>query len=75
MERSKEYFMVAMLTAVASISIVSLYKKYKGELETPRGISIQRASIRNSSLQNMEEGPNILNALYIHAQESAKQGI
>ena len=84
MER-KEYFIAAMLTAVTSIGVVALYRNLKSKpgVESPRGISIQRASIRHSRTINhdnteaqsmIEEGPTILNALYIHSQESARQG-
>jgi hypothetical protein len=83
MER-REILTLGAVGLAASVSAFWLWKwrKTQPELESPRGLSIQRASLRTTTTRSfndehdtlVEEGPTILNALYMYAQDEAKLG-
>lgn len=84
MERREIYTLgIVGLTASVGLFVVWLrFRNQKGQ-DSPRGLSIQRASLRTASTRSfneeeevlIDEAPTILNALYLYSQDSAKQGI
>ena len=87
MERSREILTLSVFGLAASFGAIVLWKSLKrpSVSESPRGLSIQRASVRTSATRTIafddadsqtvvEEAPTILNALYMYSQDSAKQG-
>jgi hypothetical protein len=76
---------ISIVAVAASVSVLWLWKRTKTEpaTESPRGLSIQRASMRNIASRSfndeqdtlVDEGPTILNALFMFAEDAAKLGM
>lgn len=81
MER-REFLTLGIIGLAASIGAVLVWtpwKKKKITPESPRGLSIERASLRAAATTSfneddtlVEEAPTILNALHMYSQDSAK---